>query len=64
VIADEIENVLPDTVKVMQTKMNPDDAETTDVQYFDASEITWVMVNAIKELKAEVDALKAQLQGA
>jgi hypothetical protein len=48
----------------MQTKMNPDDAETTDVQYFDVSELTWVMVNAIKELKAEVDALKAQLQGA
>ena len=64
VIADEIETVLPDTVKVMQTKMNPDDTETTNVQYFDASEITWLMVNAIKELKAEVDALKAQIQGA
>jgi hypothetical protein len=61
VIADEIGTVLPDTVKVMQTKMNPDDAETTDVQYFDVSELTWVMVNAIKELKAEVDSLKAQL---
>jgi hypothetical protein len=33
----------------------------TEIQTFNFSEIGWVMVNAIKELKAEVDSLKAQL---
>jgi len=26
--------------------------------------LTWYMVNAIKELKAEIDSLKSQLKGA
>jgi hypothetical protein len=61
IIADEIEQVLPKTVTKYMVKLNPEDAQETEVKYFDSSELTWVMVNAIKELKAEVDSLKAQL---
>jgi hypothetical protein len=61
IIADEIEQVLPTTVNKRMAKLNPTDTVDTEIKYFDASELTWVMVNAIKELKAEVDSLKAQL---
>lgn len=61
IIADEIEQVLPSTVQKRWDKLNPDDAQQTEIKYFDASELTWVMVNAIKELKNELDSLKTQL---
>jgi hypothetical protein len=61
IIADEIQQVLPDTVGAMDVKLNPDDTQMTEIQTFNFSEVGWVMVNAIKELKAEVDSLKAQL---
>ena len=49
VIAQEIQEVLPDVVEELNTgalSVNPDN-------------ITWYLVNAIKELSAEVNALKA-----
>ena len=49
VIAQEIQEVLPDVVKVMSTgvkTVNPDN-------------ITWYLVNAVKELSAKVTALEA-----
>jgi len=51
VIAQELQAVLPDCVK----------AESTGVLSVDPDNLTWYMINAIKELKAEVDALKARL---
>jgi hypothetical protein len=51
VIAQELAEVCPDCVK----------AESSGVLTVQTDEIFWHMVNAIKELKAEVDALKAQL---
>ena len=51
VIAQEIQEILPDVVKQNTTgaySVNPDN-------------ITWYMVNAIKELSAEVEQLKSQL---
>jgi hypothetical protein len=50
--------VLPDTVDNYQAKLNADDEADTDIKKFDATEITWLMLNAIKELKAEIDLLK------
>ena len=57
VIAQELNEVLPDCVKT----------ESTGVMSVDPDNLTWYMVNAIKELKAELDTAKAQiaaLQGA
>lgn len=47
-IAQELKEVLPDCVKT----------ESTGVMSVDASNLTWYLVNAIKELKAEIDQLK------
>jgi hypothetical protein len=48
VIAQEIEQILPDVVK----------KESTGVKTVNPDNITWYLVNAIKELKAEIDELK------
>ena len=55
VIAQELQAILPECVKT----------ESTGVMTVDQDNLTWYMINAIKELKAEVDSLKSQLnQGA
>ena len=51
VIAQELQQVLPDCVK----------EESTGVLSVDTSNITWHMINAIKDLKAELDTVKAEL---
>ena len=48
VIAQELQAVLPDCVKT----------ESTGVMTVDSDNLTWYMINAIKELKAELDAYK------
>jgi hypothetical protein len=68
VIADEVMEVLPNTVDTYEAKLNTDDEETTEIKKFDATEITWLLVKTaqeqqtmILELKAELDALKAKV---
>ena len=61
-IAQEVEQVFPDTVIQYSAKMNEsDENETTDLRMFDAGEIRWALVNAVKELKTELDAAKARI---
>lgn len=48
VIAQELQQILPECVKT----------ESTGVMTVDADNLTWYLINAIKELKAEIDALK------
>lgn len=50
-IAQELQQVLPDCVKT----------ESTGVMSVDSSDVMWHMVNAIKELNAEVQSLKSKL---
>lgn len=61
VIADEIMQFLPDTVDTYKAKLNQEDEIETEIKRFDASEITWLLVNSVKELSAKVTALEAQL---
>jgi hypothetical protein len=49
VIAQELQTILPECVKT----------ESTGVLSVDTDNLTWYMINAIKELKAEFDAYKA-----
>jgi hypothetical protein len=61
VIADEIETILPNTIDTYKAKLNEDDIEETDVKRFDATEITWLLLNSIKEQQAIIEELKARL---
>ena len=61
-VAQEVEQVFPNTVSNFSAKINDsDESETTDLRRFDSSEITWALVNAVKELKTELDAAKARI---
>jgi hypothetical protein len=51
VIAQELQAVLPDCVKT----------ESTGVMSVDSDNLTWYMINAIKQLKAEIDQLKGNV---
>lgn len=57
VIAQEVEQVLPEVV-LTHNVLDPATGETTEVKSVDYGHIVGVLINAINELKAEVDALK------
>ena len=52
VIAQEIEEILPDVVT----------EESTGVKSVNPDNLTWYLVNAVKELSTQVDELKAEIQ--
>jgi hypothetical protein len=54
VIAQELQQVLPDCVKT----------ESTGVMSVNTDNLTWYLINAVKELNAKVQALESQLKGA
>jgi len=51
VIAQELQAVLPDCVR----------QETTGVLSVDPDNLTWYMINAIKQLSAQVETLKSEI---
>ena len=57
VIAQEVEEVIPELVVTNRTTV-PNTGETTEIKSVDYGKIVGVLINAINELKAEVDALK------
>jgi hypothetical protein len=63
VVAQEVvaEDVFDECLSTRSAKLNDDDAEETDLYVWDASALTYAMVNAFKELKTELDAAKARI---
>jgi hypothetical protein len=61
VIADEIETILPNTIDTYKAKLNENDIEGTDVKRFDATEITWLLLNSVKEQQAIIEELKTRI---
>jgi hypothetical protein len=53
VIAQELQQILPECVKT----------ESTGVMTVDADNLTWYLINAVKELSAQVAQLQSQLKG-
>jgi len=61
VVADEIKEILPDTVDNYKAKLNADDAEDTEIKKFDATEITWLMLKSIQEQQTLIEKLTTRL---
>jgi hypothetical protein len=61
VIAQDIQSILPDTVTSHKGKLNKDDKDETDLLDFDGNELTFLLINALKELSAEIDSLNQQI---
>ena len=62
VIADEAMLVLPDTVDTYRAKLNAEDEQETNIKRFDATEITWLLVNAVKEQQNLITFLTERIQ--
>lgn len=62
VIAQEINNVLPETVGTYSAKLNEEDEEETELLKFNGTALTYALINAVKELKIEIDSLKNEIQ--
>jgi len=56
-IAQEVEEVIPELV-LTSNDLNPDTGEEKEVKSVDYGKIVGVLINAVKELKAEVEELK------
>jgi hypothetical protein len=59
VIAQEIEGVFPETVKLTEGEV--DGKAVTDLRSFDASALTFALINAVKELSAQLDAAATRI---
>ncbi|MBO0737572.1 MAG: hypothetical protein J2P48_13525 [Alphaproteobacteria bacterium] len=54
-----IDKVLPETTTRISRKLDPDDLQEAEILNVNSGPVVWALVNAIKELKAELDELKA-----
>lgn len=61
VVAQEVLPVLPCTIKKTPKKLDPGDAEPTELLTFDPSPLVFVLINAVKEQQAEIRALRADV---
>ena len=57
IIGQEIERVFPEMVQRVPTQLDGD-SETVDLRIYDGSALTYVLVNAVKELAARVNGLE------
>lgn len=60
VLGQEIETVIPETIRRVAAG-GPDEGELDDLRVFDSSPLTYVLINAVKELAARVARLEQAL---
>ena len=62
VIAQDIKDIAPYTVSTYKAKLEIEDEEETELYNFDSSPLTFVMINAIKQLKQENEKLRKRIE--
>jgi hypothetical protein len=58
IIAQEIKDIVPECVDTYMGQLNPKDDELTEMYNFNSHAITFILINAIKELNSKIEALK------
>ncbi len=61
IIAQEIKDIAPYTIKSYKAKLEPTDKEETELLNFDSSPLTFILINAVKEQQKQIDILKSEL---
>ena len=59
-LAQEVQQVLPDMVTSRRAKLEETDEEETDILMVDPSELVYTLINACKELKTHIETLETQ----
>lgn len=62
IIAQDIEPILPYTLKKTAMKLNKQDEEETEIFTYDDSALSYLLINAVKEQQVEIEALKNALE--
>lgn len=62
VIAQEIQSVVPEGVSTFSAKLNPTDTQDTTLYNFNSHALTYILINAVKELNQKIIALEAEVQ--
>lgn len=61
VIAQDIQAIVPETVSSHKGKLNADDVVETDILDFNSHALTFILINAVKELNAKIESLNQQI---
>jgi hypothetical protein len=61
IVAQDIQDVVPETVSSHRGKLNEDDKEETDILDFNPHALIFILVNAVKELESQIDSLNGQI---
>ena len=59
-IANDVKDIIPYAVSTYKAELEPTDAEETELYDFDSSPLTFVTINAIKELNNKVKVLESE----
>lgn len=59
VIAQDVLSIIPESIRIFHTKLNEDDEEKTELYNFDSHALTFILINAVKQLSAEIELLKS-----
>jgi hypothetical protein len=61
IIAQDMIKIFPETIKTYNAKLNETDEKETELYNFDGHALTFALINAVQELKAEIEELKKQI---
>jgi hypothetical protein len=61
VIAQDVKDIIPYTISTFQAKLNPEDVVDTTLYDFNSSALTFVAINAIKELNLNLEAISGTI---
>ncbi|MEO0037340.1 MAG: hypothetical protein RIQ59_551 [Bacteroidota bacterium] len=62
VIAQEVQNIVPEGVSTFSAKLNTTDTSDTVLYNFNSHAITYILINAIKELNQKISALETEVE--
>jgi len=60
IIANDVKDIIPYAVSTYKAKLEPTDVLETELYDFDSSPLTFVTINAIKELNNKIESLEAE----
>jgi len=61
IIAQEVQEYAPYMLETVKIKLNEEDKEESDVLMYDGSALTYILVNAVQEQQAIIDAQQAEI---